>query len=333
MRRICWITFSELEKRGNEFYSPIASTRYRVLIPSRWLATRGYAQTIVSAEDPDAAMAAAMNADVVIFSKSNQISNEKILAEAQRAGAKVIVDLCDHKFESEVDGKHYREMTERADSLVANTIEMAAAIRAKTNRESVVIGDPYEGPKGEPEWNWQPGRRIEAVWFGHPSNLDTLKALLQQLSTRRSDVALSIRICTHAAAESAEDCRRFNRQYGNRIKAFFVPWSVEQVWQELNKTDLVLLPSRVGMEQKDVKSPNRLVESVWAGRFALASPLPAYQPFAEWICLGENFCAGLDWLLSHQSEIVPLIRAAQDYVAAHYSPEVIGKQWEAVIET
>lgn len=136
----------------------------------------------------------------------------------------------------------------------------------------------------------------------------------------------------YPSQESAEDCKNFNRQYGNRIKAFFVPWSVEQVWQELNKTDLVLLPSRVGMGQKDVKSPNRLVESVWSGRFALASPLPAYQPFAEWIPLVDDFCAGLDWVLSHQSEIVPRIRAAQDYVSMHYSPEVIGKQWEAVIE-
>lgn len=97
-----------------------------------------------------------------------------------------------------MDGKHYREMTERADSLVANTIEMAAAIKVATNREATVIGDPYEGPKGEPEWKWQPGRRIEALWFGHPSNLDTIKALLQQLATRKMDVALSIRICTLA---------------------------------------------------------------------------------------------------------------------------------------
>lgn len=332
MRRICWITFSELEKRGDDFYSPIASTRYRVLIPSRWLATRGYVQTIVSADEPEAALAAATNADVVIFSKSNRISNEEILAEAQNIGAKVIVDLCDNKFESEVDGNHYRAMTERADSLVANTIEMAAAIRVATSRDAIVVGDPYEGPKGDPKWKWQPGRRIEALWFGHPSNLDTLKALLQHLATRKKDVALSIRICTVAAAESAEDCRRFNRQYGNRIKVFFVPWSVEQVWQELNTTDLVLLPSRVGMVQKDVKSPNRLVESVWAGRFALASPLPAYQPFAEWIPLVDDFCAGLDWVLSHQSEIVQRISEAQPYVEAHHSPESIGKEWETVIE-
>lgn len=53
----------------------------------------------MSAEEPEVALAAATNADVVIFSKSNQISNEKILAEAQHAGAKVIVDLCDLKFE------------------------------------------------------------------------------------------------------------------------------------------------------------------------------------------------------------------------------------------
>lgn len=332
MRRICWITFSTLEERGDVFYSPFASTRYRVLIPARWLEARGYSLTLVSAEQPAAALSAATNADVVIFSKSNQPFNEEILAAAQRAGAKVIVDLCDQKFSPGVEGEHYRTMAARADGLVANTQEMAAAIRVATSREAAVIGDPYEGPKGEPEWKWQPGRRIEALWFGHPSNLDTLGVLLPQLAARKADVALSVRICTQVTAGLEEDCRRFNREFGNRVKVYFVPWSVEQVWLELSKTDLVLLPSRVGVGHKDVKSPNRLVESVWAGRFALASPLPAYQPFAEWLCLGDDFCAGLDWVLSHSSEIIPRIRAAQEYVAAHYSPEVIGKQWETVIE-
>ncbi|MDP1683391.1 MAG: hypothetical protein Q8L39_16665 [Burkholderiales bacterium] len=332
MRRICWITFSTLEKRGDVFYSPFASTRYRVLIPARWLEARGYSQSIVSAEQPEAAMSAAMNADVIIFSKSNQPSNEEILAAAQRAGAKVIVDLCDYKFDMKQKGDHDRAMLARADALVANTQEMAAAISDETGREAAVIGDPYEGPKGVAEWKWRPGRRIEALWFGHPVNLDTLEVLLSQLAVRKAEVALSVRICTRPRVGLEEECRIFNRQVGNRVKVYIVPWSVEQVWKELRETDMVLLPSRVGMEKKDVKSPNRLVESVWAGRFALASALPAYQPFAEWIPLGDDFCANLDWVMSHQSEIVPRIHAAQDFVAAHYSPEVIGKQWEAVIE-
>ena len=332
MRRICWITFSTLEKRGDVFYSPFASTRYRVLIPARWLKARGYSQTLVSADHPEAALTAVSNADVVIFSKSNRPSNEDILGAAQRSGAKVILDLCDQKFGPEPEGEHYKVMATRADSLVANTQEMAAVIQEVAGRQAAIIGDPYEGPKGVPEWKWRPGRRIEALWFGHPVNLDTLEVLLPQLAARKSEVALSVRICTQATEGLEAECRSFNREFGNRVKVFFVPWSVEQVWQELSKTDLVLLPSRVGVGHKDVKSPNRLIESVWGGRFVLASPLPAYREFGEWVGLGDDFCAGLDWVLSHQSEIVPRIRAAQDYVAAHYSPEVIGKQWEAVIE-
>ena len=332
MRRICWITFSTLEKRGDDFYSPFASTRYRVLIPARWLGAQGYAQTIVSGDQPEAALAAAAEADIVIFSKSNQPSNEDILAAAQRAGAKVIVDLCDDHFNKMAVGDHYRKMAARADALVANTREMAAAIRAVTNREAAIISDPYEGTRGEPAWKWQPGRRIEALWFGHPLNMDTMEVLLPQLVSRKAEVALSIRICTQVKVGVEDKCRNFNRVFGNRVKIYFVPWSVEQVWQELKQTDLVLLPSRVGVGHKDVKSPNRLVESVWAGRFVLASPLPAYREFGEWVGLGDDFCAGLDWVLSHQSELVPRIRAAQDYVAANYSPDVIGKQWEAVIE-
>lgn len=331
MRRICWITFSTLEKRGDAYYSSFASTRYRVLIPARWLETRGYSQTIVSAEEPKAALAAAREADVVIFSKSNQPSNEEILAIAQQAGAKVLVDLCDHKFDGPLR-EHYLQMVTRADSVVANTPEMASAIRTLTNRESAVIGDPYEGPRGVPEWKWRPGRRIEALWFGHPLNMDTMEVLLPQLVARKAEVALSIRICTQPVAGVEDKFKSFNRQFGNRVKVYFVPWSVEQVWQELQRTDLVLIPSRAGIDYLDVKSPNRLIESVWGGRFVLASPLPAYREFGEWMELVEDFCAGLDWVLAHQPELVPRIQTAQEYIAAHYSPEVIGRQWEAVIE-
>lgn len=331
-KRVCWIAFSDLERRGGEYCSSIASTRYRVLIPAKWLGDQGITQTIVSAECYEQALDAAMHSDIVIFSKSNQPSNERILEEAKKSGAKVVMDICDNRFVAGAEGDHYLSMTTQADIVVANTPEMAEVVREKSGREAVVISDPYEGPKGEPVWKWKPGRRIEMLWFGHPLNLDTLSVPIPQFVARTSGPAISVRICTMAKPEYAEHCRRINREHGNRMKLFHVPWSVDQVWRELSEVDLVLIPSKIELRHKQVKSPNRMVESIWAGKFVLASPLPAHQPFSEWFPLWDDFAAGLDWVLSHQSEIVPRIRAAQDYVATHYSPEVIGKQWEAVIE-
>lgn len=331
MKKICWVTFSTLESQGGAHYSPFASTRYRVLIPARWLSQRGYSQTFVSAEQFEVAIEAVKQADIVVFSKSNQQSNEVLMEAAQEAGAKVWMDMCDYKLDSPLRD-HYLNMLSRVDGVVTNTPELATAILVETGRQANVVGDPYEGPKGQAEWKWRPGRRIEALWFGHPSNLDTLLNLLRQLVAGKSEVALSVRICTQNRPELESDCRAFNREFGNRLKLFFVPWSVEQVWRELAGTDLVLIPSRVGLDRKNVKSPNRLVESVWGGRFVLASPLPAYLEFGEWMGLVEDFRAGIDWVLSHQSELVPRIRAAQVYIAAHYSPEVIGREWEKVIE-
>ena len=57
---------------------------------------------------------------------------------------------------------------------------LAEALRPLRAHGVAVISDPYEGPRGEAAWQPSPDR-LKLLWFGHPSNLNTLQGLLAEL--------------------------------------------------------------------------------------------------------------------------------------------------------
>jgi glycosyltransferase involved in cell wall biosynthesis len=80
------------------------------------------------------------------------------------------------------------------------------------------------------------------------------------------------------------------------------------------------------------KSANRIVEALWAGRFVVAHPIPSYLEFADCAWLGADVADGIAWVLQNQESIAGRIRAAQDRIAAVYSPDRIAAQWEQILE-
>jgi glycosyltransferase involved in cell wall biosynthesis len=80
------------------------------------------------------------------------------------------------------------------------------------------------------------------------------------------------------------------------------------------------------------KSANRIVEALWAGRFVVAHPIPSYLEFADYAWLGADLAEGISWVMRNQESIAGRIRAAQDRIAAAYSPDSIAAQWERILE-
>src|SRR5207248_551441 len=70
-----------------------------------------------------------------------------------------------------------------------------------------------------------------------------------------------------------------------RLKAELVPWSLEATWQAFEQADVVWIPV-LESPKNNVKSPNRLLEPLWSGRFVAADPIPSYQPFADLLPMG-----------------------------------------------
>jgi len=105
-----------------------------------------------------------------------------------------------------------------------------------------------------------------------------------------------------------------------------VPWSVEATWRAVREADLVWIPVAES-DQGAVKSANRLLESVWAGRLVLADAIPAYEPFADLVPVGEGLEAGVLRCLADPEGTEKALREAQRRVARRHSPFECGRQW------
>ncbi len=163
--KIAWITFGQVEQREGVYASPLASARYRAIIPGRELVARGHEIRIaaVTGKHEPPGIHSLLRAEVVVFSKSFDSINEELAKAAKRYGAKVVFDICDNHFENPRYEGHYRNMTELADVVVVNTPQMAEIVHQFTGRESTVVGDPYEGPRGEPRWGGAKWRTSQAA--------------------------------------------------------------------------------------------------------------------------------------------------------------------------
>jgi hypothetical protein len=313
--RLVWVSFAPLSRTPGGLSSEIASVRYRMLIPARTLAGSKVTHIGPGAnrrtllERFEGAQAAVLGK---IFDFATLQTVLDLAAALKQRGIKVIADYSDDHFGHPRLGAVYRAVGNAADAVVASTTGLAEVLREHIAAPVSVITDPVEGRRGDPRASASTPARL--LWFGHPLNLDTLKFGLPQLS----DYALTLLTAPQTGAETL----------GHRFR----PWSSAALFEELRDCEAVIIPSNAHDPRKAVKSPNRFTEALWAGRFVIAHPLPAYQPLAQFGWVGEDLGQGLAWLQEHPGEAVDRIRAGQEWIAKYCSPEVVGRAWKAVID-
>lgn len=161
-----------------------------------------------------------------------------------------------------------------------------------------VIPDPYEIKPKTPHVE----DATKMLWFGHNRNLRDIQSYSGKFE-----------ICT-----------------GPKSTPPMVPWSEENLAEVLSTSNVVLLPTSPGAEYK---SANRLIMAVMAGCFVVAHNHPAYEEFKDFIWVGQ-FKTGIQWAQSRPSgELNRRVNAAQNYVMANYSPEIIGEKWRALLSS
>ena len=330
---VSWITFgSAVRKADGSITSDLASLRYRVLSPIRELNRAPYRHqlTAISEKTHDDLKEKALRADVVVFSKSFLPSNEALAERAKALGARVIFDVCDNHYQHPSYGAHYQRMSALADQVVCNTLEMAKAARPYSTGEPIVIADPYEGPRGSAAFS--PAGPLRLLWFGHPSNLDSLEAALGDLIDYSSSQPIALTVLTQLTDAIENGCRGVSARHDGRFVMSAKPWSMEAQWRELAACDAVIIPSR-DVPEKRVKSANRMIEGLWAGRPVVAQPLPAYLDFDRWAPTRPTLSEGCRWLVSNRASVPGLISQAQIYIEERHAPAVLADRWAAVFES
>lgn len=325
--RITFVSFGPLYRNARgKVTSDLASTRYRALLPARYLAGRGHEVQMVTSDESfwSEAKYAQITGEAVVFGKSLDERNESVAVALRNAGRRVIFDICDNHFDTPTLGAHYRRMIELADDVVASTQTMADIVRSVCGREARVIFDPLEGNRSAVRFATDHSP-VRLMWFGHPLNLDTLRAVMPELQSVARDRAISLAVVT-SPGPWLEQEREFWSNAAN-LKVTPINWSMEAMEQQFAACDIVIIPS-LSNDRKNVKSPNRLTESIWAGRLAIAYPIPSYLEFADYAVIATDFDTAIRDALASPQAHVARIAEGQEYLAQTYSVPVIGDQWE-----
>ena len=326
--RILFLTMAPLKQGPSGATSDLASARYRVLIPAQHLARRGHSVQVMSLPAGDIPREALdAQADVAIFGKSFDASNERLAAHLRSRGMRVIVDYCDDHFEHAVHGAHFRRLAEAATDLVASTDVLAESIKRHTGREARVITDPVEGPRGTPRFEPRlPALRV--MWFGHPTNLVSVIDKAPELEALARRMPVEFTLVTERSADVERLAGGIAALLPDRLTVRLLPWTVEGTWKMLEQSDVVWIP--VANEgAKMAKSPNRLLESMWAGRLVVADAVPAYRPFEDLMPLGLGLENGVLRALADTKAVEQRLRDAQRRVARSHSGFECGRLWAA----
>ncbi len=317
--RVAWVSFAPLDKHAGKVTSSMASVRYRMLVPAAAMADCDCkVMHLAPGANRRTLTERFRGVDAVVLGKLLGGEREaalalELVASLKETGIAVLADYSDDHFSSAARGEAYRALASAVDRVVASTPGLADVIAQHTSAPVSVVTDPVEGERGEPRAAAATPLRL--LWFGHPSNLDTLQYALPQL--QGLPVSVTLMTASGAGAE--------------QLSARFRPWSTQAVFDELRQCDAVFIPSNPYDPRKAVKSPNRFTESAWAGRFVLAHPLPAYQELADFGWVGEDLGEGLRWLAGNAGEALERIKRGQAAIAERFSPRAVAAAWKEAI--
>lgn len=324
--RILFVTMALPQQGPRGLTFELASARYRILIPAAQLVRAGHQVHIHSMRPGTSDLPpAGMDFDVAVVSKSFNRATEELARAMHARGAKIVADFCDDHFDNPAHGTHNRNLAAFADILVASTPAMAEAIRKHTGREAVVITDPVEGPRGFPRFAPRlPALRI--VWFGHHSNLNGLSARAGELHALGTRMPIHLTVVTTPNDTARALVTGLAAGAPERVRAELVPWSPEATWKAIEEADLAWIPV-IDSDLKAVKSPNRLLEPLWAGRLVVADAVPSYLPFSDLVPIGTGLEKGVTAVLEDPARVERNVAEAQRRVARVHSPFECGRQW------
>lgn len=327
-KRLIWLSAGEIKTDNDKQTSELASARYRVISPSQALAKLGWKSEMVNestatiksgwGDTPPQA------GDTVIVSKVFTQHAIIMAKDAKSRGARVFVDMCDNFLTHPKYGVLQKELLACADNVVTSTPSLKEALVEIGKHADAVISDPVEFNRGEIKFS--PGTVLNLLWFGHPVNIDTLAECLPAISQLAKTIPLQIQVVT-SLPNGQQD---LDTIVPTGLKASYTQWSTSATEEAIARCDIVIIPT-VQNDFKNAKSPNRLLEPLWAGRIVVAGPLPAYLHFADSAWVGKDLTEGIKWCLANPEQVKTRISQGQADIEKYFTAQAIGLKWHDVL--
>ncbi|WP_374446604.1 hypothetical protein [Stella sp.] len=330
-------------KPGQVLDSPVASVRLRCLLPAAGLRALGHRTSLAGLTDlvrPGIAERLRDPAVRIVLGKPTPgtfaghpeactaaLDVLERLAEVRPVHA----DVCDLLTERHGPAGRHRDLVLRRFVPVVASQWLADHYRPTSRHAPLVVEDPTETPVPAAP-RFRPAGPLRFVWFGYWSagTGALLGRALSGLAPEGRDIRLTIVTQPAAAADIDRLARTANDRVDAPCRVERRDWSPAEVGRALADADFVLLPQPAGDPRVAAKSHNRMVEAIRHGRFALASPIPAYRELADFGWVGDP-AEGVRWALAQPDRARARIAAGQAAVADRFSPEAVARRWAAAL--
>jgi len=350
-----FLTPDYLVSIAGQVTAAMASTRLGSIAPTRALMRLGYdARTYSVAAGTGPAEEVVRSARRVVFGEMidskegwqpNIDAYRRLLSLIPDARERVVFSIADDHFDTAEFRAFYEQALPGCLAVTAVSPALAQTVSRLTSRPVHVAPEPYEGTRGAPQTfsarrppgpiAWLARRiglsedlwRLRLLWFGYPTNLPPLMAMLPALEALARRYPLLLTCVTSAVVEIEQLLAPQRTGASSPLRVRFVQWQPNIMDAELAGCDLVLIPSEYRDPVKRAKSPNRLVAGLHAGRLAVAHPLPAYEPYAPYAWIGEDLCQGIEWAARNPREAVARIARGQAFIDQRHSPEAVARFW------
>lgn len=310
----------------------LASNRYRAVLPARGLRALGHTVNMLYLSDLAPCDGVLVVGKLWVDRADPMFVHRQLIEayidDASARGVRVVADISDNHFEAGT-GSYYRALVQRVHAVTAGSEAMAQAVRRYTDKPVHVVGDPVASPLGEPTVarnGWLSRTRLKIVWYGTINNVTPMERWAFQLGPLGVDVTL-------VTAEN-KAVRKLVDVFGAECPKStmrFVPWSEEAQWAAVREAHVVCIPTEVNNPAKVVKSANRLTDALHAGRFVIATPLPAYEPFREFVTLTADPVAAVRWYRGNHETALTMVSKGREAALAACGLDVIAKQWQAAL--
>ncbi len=352
--RIGWKPFSY------DFRVP--SARYRSALPSRHLGRAGLRTSIVP---PDGSGAY----DCVVFQKSYSDGDISLAERYKSRGIKVAFDLCDNHFYAPGDDPklleragRLRRMVDLADVVSVSTPPLATLLPEK---QTFQVDDALEVPRGTAlargtgsvRRRLRPREPLRLVWFGTsgpanpPFGLVELRRILPELDALSRTLPLRLTVITDSRARFQEHTA------GAELPIRFVKWKAETFAFHFTGNDLCLLPMTPG-PYTSCRTSNRVRTALMLGLPVVATEIPSYREFSDWMLVERAASAGAADPLMTESAVPTFgdgtgdgvwaehitmyvrdpelarrhVADAQRYIRDTYTSQRVVQQWTRVFE-
>ncbi len=263
------------------------------------------------------------NPKIIIFGKCLHENMIKLAAQAKKKNIITISCFNDWHFNAlstkqEKQFKLNYKLFKKSDYVVVKTNYAKEIIRLNLGSNSHVIPDCLRFNGLEIPESFQ--NDLEILWFGAPTNHDTLLKGLNEIEEKK--IKINVNVVTIISDTIIQELNDKNFQY-IRIRLF--PFSDKTLLNLALQSKAIIIPL-INDHARHVKSSNRIIDSLNFGRFLIKSYTDANREFDKYCYVG-NIGEGIEWLRKNENESRNMIIEGQNYVQNNYSVESVSEIW------